>query len=63
VKVGDLVQINKDIPEYVAVMGKTVGVLIGDYDPKTEPHLFEVFWSNGETEKLYSDELELICGQ
>ena len=62
-KVGDLVQINQDIPEYTAELGKTVGVLIGDYDPKTDPALFEVLWSSGETEKLYSDELELICGK
>ena len=59
-KVGDLVRVNQNIDEYTAVLGKSVGVLIGSYDPKTEPLLFEVLWSNGETEQLYTDEMELI---
>jgi len=60
-KVGDLVRINQNIPEYVEELGKTVGMLIGEYDPQTDPPLFEVLWPSGETEKLYLDEIEPIA--
>ena len=59
-QVGDLVRINQSIPEYTAVTGSAIGVLIAMYEPATYPALFDVLWSSGQTEKLYSDELEVV---
>ena len=60
-KIGDLVRVDASIPEYVQCMGDTIGVIIdiGDCAPCTPP-LTIVLWSNGATESLYVDELELV---
>lgn len=59
-KVGDLVVINQDIPEFVVERAQMSGVIIGGYYPKTTPCLFDVMWADGEIEKLYEDELNLV---
>ena len=58
--IGDLVSVSQNIPEYVELMGNTVGLVVNICDPHTDPMLVEVQWTGGETEMLYTDELELI---
>ena len=58
-KVGDLVVVRQDIKEYVAERGMTPGVVLG-IKPATSPILALVQWPDGETENLYSDELEIL---
>ena len=59
-KVGDLVVVRQDIQEYVDERGMTPGVVLGVLSPSTSPILALVQWPDGETENLYSDELEIL---
>ena len=59
-KIGSLVIVRQDIVEYVDVLGKQVGIVLG-IDNHTEPQLIEIMWPDGPTETLYSDEVEVLC--
>jgi len=62
-QVGDLVIIRQDIKEFVSARGQTTGVVLGVHDPDSNPRLGLIMWSDGETENLYSDEIEIISKQ
>ena len=59
-KIGDLVRMNQQIPEYAKAMGNTVGLVVRIYEPITIPALLSIQWPDGEAEGLYTDELELV---
>ena len=59
IKIGDLVQVNQSIEEFVLEREKTAGVIVTLLDT-TRPNLVEVFWPTGDFETLYEDELEII---
>ena len=54
-KIGDLVRMNQQIPEYAEAMGNTVGIVVRIYEPITNPALLSVQWPTGEAEGLYTD--------
>lgn len=58
-RVGSLVTVNRDIEEYVDVLGNTVGFVVNLWEGAI-PELCEVMWSNGDFERLYADELEVV---
>lgn len=58
--VGDLVRVNQNIREYVEESGQTSGVVIGIFDPESNPLLASILWPDGQVESLYADEIEII---
>ena len=58
--VGDLVIVNQTIKEFVDERGRTPGVVLGVQDPESNPRLGLILWPDGETENLYSDEIEVV---
>ena len=57
-QIGSLVRVNGEIKEYVEDLGGTLGVVVQMWH-QSSPELCEVLWSNGELERLYTDELEV----
>ena len=60
IKRGDLVLVRQTIKEFTDFRGKSVGIVIKELDPPTNPALLEVLWPDSELENLYEDELELV---
>ena len=58
-KIGDLVQVNQSIEEFVSERGMTVGLIVTLLE-NSEPSLVEVLWPCGEFEMLYDDELQIV---
>ena len=58
-RMGSLVRVRQDIKEFADLLGVQTGIVIRIED-HTEPQLLDILWSNGEIEKLYSDEVELL---
>ena len=58
---GKLVRVNQSIPEFTAMHGKNVGVVI-HVDTSVMPELLTIMWSDGDEreECLYTDELEFV---
>ena len=59
-KVGDIVRVSRNIPEYLQVQGDNVGIVVGIYEPQSDPMLLDIQWPCGQFERLYDDELELV---
>jgi hypothetical protein len=60
IKRGDLVLVRQTIKELADFHGKSVGIVVKELDPPTNPALLEVMWPDAELENLYEDELELV---
>lgn len=59
-KAGDLVMIKQSIREYVDERGESLGVILEVCHPSTMPSLGIIMWSDGEIERLYSDEVDIV---
>ncbi len=58
-RIGSLVRVRQDIKEFTDLLGEQTGIVVR-IEEYTEPQLLDILWSNGEIEKLYSDEVEML---
>ena len=59
-KVGDLIRIKQDEPDFTRIRGKDIGIVVHEYQTCSEPKLFKILWPDLEIECLYRDEVEYV---